>query len=153
MHIIAAKAVAFKEAQSPEFAAYQKRIVANASRLADRLTGHGYRIVSGGTDNHVFLVDVAAKGLTGKVAEKALQSADITVNKNTIPYDENPPLVASGIRVGTPATTTRGMGEPEMDIIGDLIAAVLSSPEDESVIENVRSRVHELCGQYPLYDA
>jgi glycine hydroxymethyltransferase len=152
MHIIAAKAVAFKEAQEPGFVDYQKQIVANASRLAERLAGHGHRIVSGGTDNHVFLVDVAARGLTGKVAEKALQAADITVNKNTIPFDENPPLVASGIRVGTPATTTRGMGEAEMDTIGDLIAEVLAAPEDESVRNSVRDRVHQLCERFPLYE-
>ncbi|HEX6200126.1 MAG TPA: serine hydroxymethyltransferase, partial [Thermoanaerobaculia bacterium] len=133
MHVIAAKAVALKEALSEEFRDYQRRIVANAARLARRLEERGFRIVSGGTDNHVFLVDVASKGLTGKVAEEALEAAGITVNKNTIPYDEKPPLVASGIRVGTPALTTRGMGEAEMDRVGDLMAEVLDDPESGEV--------------------
>lgn len=152
MHVIAAKAVALKEAMSPEFATYQKQIVANAKGLARRLAGNGLRIVSGGTDNHVFLVDVAAAGLTGKVAEKALEEAGITVNKNTIPYDPNPPLVASGIRIGTPAVTTRGMREEEMDQIGDWIAEVLRAPEDQEVKTSVRARVRGLCERFPLYD-
>jgi len=153
MHVIAAKAVAFKEAQAPEFADYQRAIVANAKRLAGRLAERGHRIVSGGTDNHVFLVDVAAAGLTGKVAEKALEAAGITVNKNTIPYDENPPFVGSGIRVGTPALTTRGMGEPEMDRIGDLMADVLAAPEDQGVARRVRGQVEELTARFPLYES
>jgi glycine hydroxymethyltransferase len=152
MHIIAAKAVAFREALSDEFRDYQRQIVANARRLADRLTERGLRIVSGGTDNHVFLIDVAAAGTTGKVAEKALESAGITVNKNTIPYDTNPPLVASGVRIGTPALTTRGMGEPEMEVVGDFIAEVLRAPEDAAVHERVRGQVRELCERFPLYD-
>ncbi|HEX5758450.1 MAG TPA: serine hydroxymethyltransferase, partial [Thermoanaerobaculia bacterium] len=153
MHIIAAKAVAFQEALGDGFKAYQRQIVANAKRLAQRLELHGFRIVSGGTDNHVFLVDVAASGTTGKVAEKALEAAGITVNKNTIPYDPNPPLVASGIRVGTPALTTRAMGEAEMEQVGDLMAEVLAAPEDGSVQAGVRERVRELCRRFPLYDA
>jgi glycine hydroxymethyltransferase len=152
MHVIAAKAVALKEAQSPEFSAYQGQIVANAARLAGRLAGRGFRVVSGGTDTHVFLLDVARSGLTGKVAEKALEAAGITVNKNTIPYDPNPPLVASGIRIGTPAVTTRGLGEPEMDAVGDWIAEVLAAPEDAAVHAGVRARVRELCERFPLYD-
>ncbi|HXT21359.1 MAG TPA: serine hydroxymethyltransferase [Thermoanaerobaculia bacterium] len=152
MHIVAAKAVALKEAASPEFAAYQKQIVVNAARLAARLASHGFRIVSGGTDNHVFLVDVAARGLTGKVAEKSLERAHVTVNKNTIPYDTNPPLVASGVRIGSPAVTTRGMGEPEMDRIGDLIAETLADAESESVAATVAEKVRQLCLQFPLYD-
>jgi len=151
MHVIAAKAVALKEAEGEGFRQYQRQIVANARRLAERLAGHGFRIVSGGTDNHVFLVDVAAAGLTGKVAEQALQAAEITVNKNTIPYDRNPPMVASGIRVGTPALTTRGMGEGEMDTVGDLIAEVLRAPDDEAVHGAVRARVRELTAGFPLY--
>jgi glycine hydroxymethyltransferase len=151
MHVIAAKAVALKEAEGEGFRRYQRQIVANARRLAERLAGHGFRIVSGGTDNHVFLVDVAAAGLTGKVAEQALQAAEITVNKNTIPYDQNPPMVASGIRVGTPALTTRGMGEAEMDTVGDLIAEVLRAPDDEAVHRAVRARVRELTAGFPLY--
>jgi glycine hydroxymethyltransferase len=152
MHVIAAKAVALKEAQSEEFRAYQHSIVANAARLAARLAARGFRVVSGGTDNHVFLLDVAARGTTGKVAEKALEAAGITVNKNTIPYDPNPPLVASGIRVGTPAVTTRGMGEAEMDTIGDMMAEVLAAPEDGAVQTAVRERVRQLCARFPLYD-
>ena len=151
MHIIAAKAVAFREALAPDFGAYQKAVVANAARLADSLTAGGHRIVSGGTDNHLFLLDVAAAGTTGKVAEEALEAAGITVNKNTIPYDENPPLVASGIRIGSPAVTTRGMGEPEMERIAGFIAEVLERPEDTELQAGVRERVLELCGEFPLY--
>jgi glycine hydroxymethyltransferase len=152
MHIIAAKAVAFREALTEEFRDYQRQIVANARQLADRLTGFGFRIVSGGTDNHLFLLDVTAAGTTGKVAEKALDTSAITVNKNTIPYDQNPPLVASGIRIGTPAVTTRGMREPEMGIVGGFIAEVLRAPEDGAVHERVKGQVRELCERFPLYD-
>jgi glycine hydroxymethyltransferase len=152
MHIIAAKAVALGEAATPAFASYQRQIVANSTRLAARLAEQGFRIVSGGTDNHVFLVDVAARGLTGKVAEKALERARITVNKNTIPYDQNPPLVASGVRIGTAAVTTRGMGGPEMDRVGDLIAEALAGAESEAVAEQVGDKVRQLCLQFPLYD-
>jgi glycine hydroxymethyltransferase len=151
MHVIAAKAVALKEAAGEGFRAYQRQIVANARRLTERLAGHGFRIVSGGTDNHLFLLDVAAAGLTGKVAEESLQAAEITVNKNTIPYDANPPLVASGIRVGTAALTTRRMREAEMDTVGDLIAEVLRAPEDETVRAGVRRRVRQLTARFPLY--
>jgi glycine hydroxymethyltransferase len=153
MHVIAAKAVALKEALAEDFRAYQRQIVANAKALAGRLAGQGFRIVSGGTDNHVFLLDVSKAGLTGKVAEKALEAAGLTVNKNTIPYDTNPPLVASGVRIGTPALTTRGMKEPEMERVGDFIAEVLRAPEDGQVHEGVRGRVRELCERFPLYDA
>jgi glycine hydroxymethyltransferase len=152
MHIIAAKAVALQEALQPSFQEYQRQIVANAARLAKRLMDLGFRVVSGGTDNHVFLLDVGAAGLTGKVVEKALDASAITVNKNTIPYDPNPPLVASGIRLGAPALTTRGMREPEMDIVGDLIAEVLKAPEDTANQERVRGQVRELCERFPLYD-
>jgi glycine hydroxymethyltransferase len=152
MHIIAAKAVAFREALTADFRAYQRQIVVNAKALAARLTAHGFRVVSGGTDNHVFLLDVAKAGLTGKVGEKALDAAHITVNKNTIPYDPNPPLVASGIRLGTPAITTRGMKEPEMDLVGDFIAEVLRAPEDADVQAAVRGKVRALCERFPLYD-
>jgi glycine hydroxymethyltransferase len=152
MHVIAAKAVALKEALSEGFRGYQQQIMANAKALSARLAGHGFRIVSGGTDNHVFLMDVRPAGLTGKVAEKALDAAHITVNKNTIPYDPNPPMVASGIRIGTPALTTRGMKEPEMEKVGDFIAEILRAPEDEAVRESVRGRIRELCERFPLYD-
>ena len=151
MHIIAAKAVCFKEALAPAFAEYQRQIVANAARLASSLSGHGFRLVSGGTDNHLMLVDVFSKGLTGKVAEAALGKAGITVNKNAIPFDQNPPMVASGIRVGTPAITTRGMRENEMDLIGDLIARVLASPDDDRVLSTVKGEVERLCKRFPLY--
>ncbi len=153
MHVIAAKAVALGEALTDEWKRYQEQIVANARSLSERLTGLGFRIVSGGTDNHVFLLDVAQAGITGKVAEKILEEAGLTVNKNTIPYDANPPLVASGIRIGTAALTTRGMKEPEMERVGDFIAEVLRAPDDETVRADVRARVRELCGRFPLYDA
>ncbi len=151
MHIIAAKAVCFKEAASPQFAAYQKQVVKNAARLAAALTTAGFRIVSGGTDNHIVLVDVFSKQITGKVAEAALGAAGITVNKNAIPFDQNPPMVASGIRLGTPAVTTRGMGEAEMDTIAEFIARVLASPADGGVLAKVKSEVEGLCRKFPLY--
>ena len=151
MHIIAAKAVCLKEAMEPSFADYQRQIVANAARLAASLASHGFRLVSGGTDNHLMLVDVFSKGLTGKVAEAALGKAGITVNKNAIPFDQNPPMVASGIRVGTPAVTTRGMREPEMDQIGDLIARVLATPDDDRALGMVKDDVERLCRKFPLY--
>jgi glycine hydroxymethyltransferase len=151
MHIIAAKAVCFKEAMDPSFAEYQRQIAANAARLAGALSGHGFRLVSGGTDNHLMLVDVFSKGLTGKVAEAALGKAGITVNKNAIPFDQNPPMVASGIRIGTPAITTRGMREPEMDQVGDLIARVLASPGDDRALGMVKDDVERLCRKFPLY--
>jgi glycine hydroxymethyltransferase len=151
MHIIAAKAVCFKEAAEPAFADYQRQIVANAARLAGSLADSGFRLVSGGTDNHLMLVDVFSKGLTGKVAEAALGKAGITVNKNAIPFDRNPPMVASGIRVGTPAVTTRGMREPEMDVIGDLIARALKTPDDDDALAMIRAEVERLCRKFPLY--
>jgi glycine hydroxymethyltransferase len=151
MHVIAAKAVCLKEAMEPAFAEYQRQIVVNAKRLAAAISSHGFRLVSGGTDNHLMLVDVFSKGTTGKVAEAALGKAGITVNKNAIPFDRNPPMVASGIRVGTPAVTTRGMGEPEMDQIGDFIARVLAAPEDDRVLGTVKGEVERLCQKFPLY--
>jgi glycine hydroxymethyltransferase len=151
MHVIAAKAVALGEALTPEFKEYQRLIVENTSKLAGAMAGRGFRIVSGGTDNHLFLMDVTPKGLTGKVAEKALDRAAITVNKNTIPFDANPPLTASGIRIGTAAVSTRGMGAGEMETIAALIAEVLAAPEDEGVAAAVRTRVHGLTARFPLY--
>ena len=151
MHVIAAKAVCFKEAMEPGFADYQRQIVANAQRLAKGLQTAGFRLVSGGTDNHLMLVDVFSKGLTGKVAEAALGKAGITVNKNAIPFDQNPPMVASGIRIGTPAVTSRGMREPEMDLIAGYIAEVLAGPEDDSVARAVREQIEVLCRKFPLY--
>jgi glycine hydroxymethyltransferase len=151
MHVVAAKAVCLKEAMEPAFAAYQRQIVANAKRLAAALGAQGLRLVSGGTDNHLMLVDVFSKGVTGKTAEAALGKAGITVNKNAIPFDRNPPMVASGIRIGTPAVTTRGMREAEMDQIGELIARVLAAPEDDGVLGMVKSEVERLCRTFPLY--
>jgi glycine hydroxymethyltransferase len=151
MHIIAAKAVCFKEAGEVHFKEYQRQIVANAGRLAQVLSGEGFRLVSGGTDNHLMLVDVFSKGITGKVAEAALGKAGITVNKNAIPFDQNPPMVASGIRVGTPAVTTRGMRESEMDLVGELIARALKTPDDDAALGMVRTEVERLCRNFPLY--
>jgi glycine hydroxymethyltransferase len=151
MHIIAAKAVCFKEAQEPSFADYQRQIVANAARLASALTAQGFRLVSGGTDNHLMLVDTFSRGVTGKAAEAALGKAGITVNKNAIPFDWNPPMVASGIRVGTPAATTRGMREPEMDLVAGLIARALASPGDDRALAAIRKEVAVLCEKFPLY--
>ena len=151
MHVIAAKAVCLKEAMEPAFADYQRQIVANARRLAAALAAAGFRLVSGGTDTHLMLVDVFSKGITGKVAEAALGRAGITVNKNAIPFDQNPPMVASGIRVGTPAVTTRGMREPEMDQIAEFMARVLAAPDDDRAIAAVRAEVEALCRTFPLY--
>jgi glycine hydroxymethyltransferase len=151
MHIIAAKAVCFKEALAPDFAVYQRQIVANAARLASNLASAGFRLVSGGTDNHLMLVDVFSRGLTGKVAEAALGKAGITVNKNAIPFDQNPPMVASGIRIGTPAITSRGMREPEMDVVAGLITRALASPEDDTALGTVKAEVEALCRKFPLY--
>ncbi|HYE13689.1 MAG TPA: serine hydroxymethyltransferase [Pyrinomonadaceae bacterium] len=153
VHIIAAKAVAFGEALRAEFKEYQRRTLANAKALAAGLQEQGFRLVSGGTDNHLLLVDVfmGGRGVTGKVAEKALEAAGITVNKNTIPFDTNKPFVASGVRLGTPALTTRGMGEAEMREVAGLIAAVLREPESEGVRERVRRSVRELAARFPLY--
>jgi glycine hydroxymethyltransferase len=151
MHIIAAKAVCFKEALEPGFADYQRRIVANAARLARVLADAGFRLVSGGTDNHLMLVDVFSRGITGKVAEAALGKAGITVNKNAIPFDQNPPMTASGIRIGTPAVTSRGLGEAEMDIVGELIVRALKTPDDDAALGMIRTEVERLCRKFPLY--
>ena len=150
MHVVAAKAVCFQEAAEPAFREYQQQIVRNAARLGAGLREAGFRLVSGGTDNHLVLVDVFSRGITGKVAEAALERAGITVNKNAIPFDENPPMVASGIRIGTPAVTTRGMAEPEMDEIAGWISHMLADPESDAAAE-VRSRVEALCQKFPLY--
>ncbi|MGE5124666.1 MAG: serine hydroxymethyltransferase [Betaproteobacteria bacterium] len=151
MHVVAAKAVAFKEALAPEWKAYQAQIVANASALAKSLVGEGWRLVSGGTDTHLMLVDVFAKGLTGKVAEKALDKAGITANKNTIPFDTNSPMVASGIRLGTPALTTRGMKEAEMEQVAKLVSRALHAVDDETELADVKREVRKLCDRFPLY--
>lgn len=153
MHVIAAKAVALGEALRPEFREYQERVVANAATLAEALASHGFRLVSGGTDNHLVLVDVKSKGLTGKWAETRLDSVGITVNKNAIPFDTEKPTVASGIRLGTPALTTRGMGPAEMQEIASLITAALNPQADEAALAVIRARVDELVEQFPLYAA
>lgn len=153
VHVIAAKAVSFHEALQPSFKEYQQQIVANAKAMAETLSNAGLRLVSGGTDNHLVLVDVFmdGKGITGKAAEKALDEVQITVNKNTIPFDTQKPFVASGIRLGTPALTTRGMKEPEMRSIGEMIAAVIREPESEEVRAKVRTQVAEITANFPMY--
>jgi len=151
VHIVAAKAVAFGEALRPEFKTYAAQIVANAKVLATALQEAGFRIISGGTDNHLMLVDVFEKGILGSEAELALGKAGITVNKNSIPYDTNPPLKPSGIRIGTPALTTRGMKEPEMRLIGAWIAKALDQRNDDAALERIRREVAELANRFPLY--
>jgi glycine hydroxymethyltransferase len=151
MHTIAAKAVAFKEALDPEFKDYQKKIITNARRLADRLIEKGFKIISGGTDNHLMLVDLSNMNITGKEAEEALDKTGITVNKNSIPYDERPPTVTSGIRLGTPCVTTRGMGEKEMDEIADIISNVIRNINNPSLTAEMNKKVKALCEKYPIY--
>ena len=151
MHIIAAKAVALKEAMTDEFREYQKQIVKNAKAMADEFKKLGIRLVSGGTDNHLMLLDLRSLGITGKQAEEALGKADITVNRNTIPFDPQKPFITSGVRIGTPAVTTRGMKEDEMREIARMIHRVLTNIEDEKVINEVRDKVKELCAAFPLY--
>jgi glycine hydroxymethyltransferase len=152
MHVVAAKAVCFKEALEASFKDYQIQVIRNAKALAEALAGAGFRIVSGGTDNHLMLVDVFVRGLTGAQAERALERAAITVNKNAIPFDTQPPMKASGIRIGTPALTTRGMKEAEMQQIAEWISEVVADHENESVQQSVRDRVKELCERFPIYE-
>jgi glycine hydroxymethyltransferase len=152
-HVIAAKAVGFREALLPSFKDYCRQVVANAKALAAALVERGFHVVSGGTDNHLMLVDLRNKNLTGKVAEKALDVAGITVNKNTVPKETQSPFVTSGIRIGTPAVTTRGMREPEMRRIAEFIDAVLAAPDDASVAQRVRREVREFTEAFPLYPA
>jgi glycine hydroxymethyltransferase len=151
MHIIAAKAVAFQEALAPEFASYAQQVVINAKVLAEAIAAEGYRIVSGGTDTHVMLIDVFQKGMLGSEAEHALGEAGITVNKNAIPYDTNPPMKPSGIRIGTPALTTRGMKEPEMRVIAGWIAQALELRADAVKLRQIRGQVLEMAEKFPLY--
>ncbi len=152
MHVIAAKAACFGEALKPEFVTYQKQVLANARRLAAALTDRGMRIVSGGTDCHLFSVDLRPKNVTGKLAEESLDKAGITVNKNAIPYDPQKPFIASGIRIGTPALTTRGMKEPEMDEVAELIDDALARAEDETALKAVREKVRALTSRFPIYE-
>jgi glycine hydroxymethyltransferase len=153
MHVIAAKAVCLKEAAEPEFRAYQQQVIANAKALAAGLTKRGFRIVSGGTDNHLLLVDVHSRGLTGSAAQPAFDRAGITINKNSIPFDPLPPMKAGGVRMGTPAVTTRGMREPEMDKIAGWISEILSNLGDAATEQRVRAEVAALAAQFPLYGA
>jgi glycine hydroxymethyltransferase len=150
-HVIAAKAVAFKEAMTPEFKTYSEQTIKNAKVLAETLIGHDYDLVSKGTDNHLMLVDLTNTGRSGKPVEASLERAGITVNKNMVPFDQRTPFNPSGIRIGTPAVTTRGMKEPEMKIIGDMIHRVISNPKNEQVEQEVRQQVRELCESFPLY--
>lgn len=152
MHIIAAKAVSLKEALEPAFTAYAAQVVANAKVLAAKLLEHGFNLVSGGTDNHLLLVDLRSKGLTGKLAEKILGEVGITVNKNTVPFETENHFVTSGIRIGTPAVTTRGMKEREMEEIAEIISEVLHNTGDEKVKERAKQRVFQLCRAFPVYD-
>jgi glycine hydroxymethyltransferase len=152
VHIIAAKAVALREAATEEFRQYQKQVVRNAKAMAAVVGDAGFRIVSGGTDNHLFMIDVFSKGITGKDGEAMLEDAGITVNKNTIPFDQNKPMVASGLRIGTPAVTTRGLGEEEAREVGRLIVEVLDAAGDGAVVERVRQRVLEICRRFPIYE-
>jgi glycine hydroxymethyltransferase len=151
MHTIAAKAVCLKEAAEPEFREYQKQVVANAKALAAGVAKRGFRIVSGGTDNHLFLIEIHSRGLTGSAAQPAFDRAGITINKNAVPFDPLPPMKAGGIRVGTPAVTTRGMREPEMEIIAGSIAEVLSNLGDAATEQRVRGEVATLAAKFPLY--
>jgi glycine hydroxymethyltransferase len=152
-HVIAAKAIAFGEALQPEYKAYCKQVMANAKTLASEMVNLGYKVISGGTDNHLMLIDLRAKdeNLTGKVAENTLVRADITINKNTVPFETRSPFVTSGMRIGTPAITSRGMGQNEMITVAKLIDEVLSDVENEAVVRSVRSKVHALTSQFPLY--
>ncbi len=151
MHVIAAKAVAFKEALKDDFKIYQQQIVLNAKTLAKTLQDRGFRLVSGGTDNHLLLVDLSDKGLTGAKAEEILEQSGITVNKNTIPFDTRSPSVTSGIRIGTPAVTTRGLKEQEMEEVGNYISELLNQPEDDKLIGDIKMKIRSLCERFPLY--
>jgi glycine hydroxymethyltransferase len=151
MHVIAAKAVALKEAMAPEFVAYQRQVLDNARTLADALQSRGYQIVTGGTDTHLFLVDLRSKSVTGKEAESALDAAGITLNKNAVPFDDKPPAVTSGIRIGTPSVTTRGMGKAEMEQIAEMIDRVLQRRTDPAVATETAAAVRRLCARFPVY--
>lgn len=151
MHVIAAKAVAFKEALQPAFKEYQRRVLANSKRLGEKLSDYGYRLVSGGTDNHLLLIDLTSRGLTGKAAEEALGKAGITVNKNAIPFDREKPTITSGIRIGTPAVTTRGMGMDDMTTIAGFMDRALNSVGNDATLQSLRGEVTEFCGSFPLF--
>jgi glycine hydroxymethyltransferase len=152
MHIVAAKAVAFGEALRPEFVTYSRQVIANSQTLASLLTEKGFEIISGGTDNHLMLIDLRSKNVTGKDAQEALDQAGITVNKNAVPFDDKSPLITSGIRIGTPAVTTRGFKEPQMSIIADFIDRVIANIGNEKVYREIKQDVASLCSEFPLYD-
>ena len=151
MHIIAAKAIAFNEALQPDFKVYAQQVIDNAKAMSQALLSKDYKLISGGTDTHVVLIDLTNKGVSGKVAEKTLEKAGITVNKNMVPFDKRSPFITSGIRIGSPAITTRGMGEDEMAQIINYIDKIISNIEDESIIEKVKTEVQTLCSSFPLY--
>lgn len=151
MHIIASKAVAFEEALQPSFKEYQGRIVKNAASLAEALLKHDFHLVSGGTDNHLILINLTSRGVTGKALETALDKAGITVNKNTVPFDTQSPFITSGVRIGTPAVTTRGFGSSEMEQIASWMDEVAKNVENDKVLSRIRAEVLDLCGKYPLY--
>ncbi len=151
MHVIAAKAVGFKEALDENFKKYAGQVIKNAKALANKLIGHGFKIISGGTDNHLMLIDLRNKNMTGKAAQEMLDAIGITVNKNAVPFDDKSPLITSGIRLGTPALTTRGMNEKDMEKIGDMINDIISNPDDVNVKKNVSERIDELTSEHPLY--
>ena len=151
MHVIAGKAVAFEEALNQDFSIYCKKIVSNAKVLSESLLGLGYKLVSGGTDTHLILIDLSNKNITGKLAEKKLEEAGVTTNKNMIPYDNKSPMITSGIRIGTPALTTRGMGEKQMILISEIIDKVLNNIDNETIIQDAFKDVKSLCDSFPLY--
>jgi len=151
VHVIAAKAVVLKEALTPEFRDYQAKVIQNAKKLAEELVGRGFKIISGGTDNHMMLVDLTNKDITGKDAEIALGQARITVNKNVIPYDERSPAITSGIRLGTPCVTTRGMGSAEMTEISDMISSIIENNNDPETITRLMKKAQSLCVKFPIY--
>ena len=151
MHVIAAKAVAFKEALGEEFKKYAQQVIKNAQAFANKLISLGFKVISGGTDNHLMLVDLRNKNLTGKAAQEMLDEVGITVNKNSVPFDDKGPLITSGIRIGTPALTTRGMNEKDMENIAIMINDIVSNPQNEEVKKNVRQRIDDLTGEHPLY--
>jgi glycine hydroxymethyltransferase len=151
MHVIAAKAVCFKEAMAPEFKEYQQTVTENARALCGKMASEGYRIVSGGTETHLFMIDLRNNGISGREAQDVLESVGINVNMNEIPYDETPPTVTSGIRLGTPAVTTRGMRPEHMEILGALISRALKNKDEEGVLDRVRSEARDLIGGFPLY--
>jgi glycine hydroxymethyltransferase len=153
VHTIAAKAVCLQEAMEPSFKGYQQQVAANAKAMATSVAKNGFRLVSGGTDNHLFLIEVHPRGITGSEAEKALDRAGITVNKNAIPFDPLPPMKAGGIRLGSPSVTTRGMREPEMELIGAWIAEILSHVGDAAVEQKVRQQVADLAARFPIYES